>query len=172
MANRSEFNRDMGAYLRQRRSSDYNNPLDSARTYVKGFFAKKEEPKEEMPLDIPQEQVEAVIAQSKVKTRSIQKVSVSARPVAQVMQGTPAQEPKQHKVSIMKWFGSKTQEDDYEQVAVAPAQPAIDEDVREVLKITFKWLKMMDQETVEEIKSSTDFEKYKKVLDKYGLIKK
>ncbi len=68
----------------------------------------------------------------------------------------------------MGWF-SRKKEDDFEEVA---AQPAVDEDVKEVLKITFKWLKQMDPEQIEQIKRSPDFEKYKAVLDKYGLIKK
>jgi hypothetical protein len=70
----------------------------------------------------------------------------------------------------MGWF-SRKQDDEYE-IETVPAQPALDADVREVLKITFKWLKMMDHDTVDEIKRSPDFEKYKAVLDKYGLIKK
>ena len=73
----------------------------------------------------------------------------------------------------MAWFNKNKKDDDYEVMETAPmAQPVLDEEVKEVLKITFKWLKQMDPDTVEEIKSSSDFEKYKKVLDKYGLIKK
>ncbi len=74
----------------------------------------------------------------------------------------------------MGWFSKKKEhDDDYDMAEAAmPAQPVLDEDTKEVLKITFKWLKMMPPETVEEIKNSPDFEKYKAVLGKYGLIKK
>ena len=76
----------------------------------------------------------------------------------------------------MGWLFNKKkeQDEDYDtmETVTMPAPGALDEDVKEVLKITFKWLKQMDPDQVEEIKSSSDFEKYKKVLDKYGLIKK
>jgi hypothetical protein len=159
MARNDEFNRDMDNYLRGRRVTKRTNPLLAARNYFSTLFSVKQQKKEEMPLDIPQEQVQAVLAQSAAPQKTTPRQT----------QYTPAQKPK---VNTMGWF-SKKKEEDYEMVETAPAaQPAMDEEVKEVLKITFKWLKMMDPETIDEIKRSPDFEKYKRVLDKYGLIKK
>jgi hypothetical protein len=165
MARSDDFNRDMEGYLRQRRVINRTNPLMAARNYFKDLFSREE--KQEVPLDIPQEQIDAVIAQNSTK-KGIR--NAPAQPVTAIRQKQPVEQPKQ--VNNMGWFGKKRQEDDdYEMVETAkPAQ--LDEDVKEVLKITFKWLKQMDPETVEEIKASSDFQKYKAVLDKYGLIKK
>lgn len=157
---KAEFNKEMGHYLRDRGYYKRTNPFLAAKRFLLGLLPK--EKKEELPLDIPPEQVDAVISASTVKTTVKRRAEKPVRKVA------PAKQPKKEKVGIMKWFGSK----DEEEYEVVQTQPAVDEDVKEVLKITFKWLKRLDQETVEEFKSSSDFEKYKAVLDKYGLIKK
>jgi hypothetical protein len=170
MARHDEFNRDMGQYLRQRKVVEHTNPLLAARNYFKTLLnrpTRKQE--EEKPLDIPPEQVQAVIQQNSVRpVNGLRKPITKTTPVAR----PAAVQPQPTKVNKMGWF-SKRKEDEYETFeTAAPAQQAIDEDVKEVLKITFKWLKMMDPETIDEIKASKDFEKYKAVLDKYGLIKK
>ena len=166
-----EFNREMGGYLRERGVFKKTNPLAATRRYIQGLIPKKKKQEDEMPLDIPPEQVEQVIAQDGIKTGMPRRLPAKQAAKPTVVAIAP-QETKKQKVGIMKWFSSsKEQEDDYETVQ-QPAQPVIDEDVKEVLKITFKWLKQMDPETVDEIKASEDFEKYKKVLDKYGLIKR
>jgi len=74
----------------------------------------------------------------------------------------------------MGWlFNKRNEEEEYDTMETVQVQePVLDEDVKEVLKITFKWLKQMDPDQVEDIKNSADFDKYKRVLDKYGLIKK
>ena len=170
---REEFNRDMGDYLRRRNVIKRTNPLAAAHNFfTKSFSFKIKEDKEELPLDIPQEQIEAVLAQDAIKQ------STSKRPLAGKPQVVtlPTQPQKTQEKKPMGWLFNKKkeQDEDYDtmETVTMPAPGALDEDVKEVLKITFKWLKQMDPDQVEEIKSSSDFEKYKKVLDKYGLIKK
>jgi len=51
-------------------------------------------------------------------------------------------------------------------------EPALDEDVVEVLKITHKWIEQLTPAKKRSFKASKDFQKYKDILDKYGLIKK
>lgn len=168
MARSQEFNREMDMYLRQRKVIQRTNPLLSARNYFRQMFVSKPKKQEqEMPLDIPPEQVQAVLQQAAVKP--VPRTTVR-QPVRQSTAQPSAPQTKP-KVKSMGWFGKK-KEDDYETIETAPAQPVLDEEVKEVLKITFKWLKQMDPEQIEEIKASPDFEKYKRVLDKYGLIKK
>lgn len=155
---RSDFNQDMGAYLRKRRGSSGRNPLIAARSFFTkafGFGKRKQKQEEELPLDIPQEHVEAVLKGHK------------APPLTPTQSTTTT--PRKN---TMGWFSKKTEDEDYDMMESAAAQPVLDDDVKEVLKITFKWLKQMDPDVVEEIKASQDFEKYKAVLDKYGLIKK
>jgi hypothetical protein len=163
MPRNDEFNREMDGYLRSRRVIKRTNPFLSARNYFKTFLSAKPQRQEQPLEDIPQEHVQAVLAGKRVQTTTPQTRS------------TPTQARQQPKVNNMGWFTKKRQDDDYEMMEGATqttAQPVLDEEVKDVLKITFKWLKMMDPETIDEIKRSPDFEKYKKVLDKYGLIKK
>lgn len=54
-----------------------------------------------------------------------------------------------------------------EEMTTAPE----DDEVKEVLRITVKWLKMLPPEDIEEVKSSNDFVRYKELLKKYNLIK-
>jgi hypothetical protein len=153
---RSDFNQDMGQYLRKRKVMGAGNPLAAAkRFFSKTFgFGQKAKQQEELPLDIPQEHVNAVL-----KGESAPAL-------------TPTRSTTTPRKNTMGWFSKKTEDEDYDMMDAGPAQPVLDEDVKEVLKITFKWLKQMDPDVVEDIKASPDFEKYKAVLDKYGLIKK
>lgn len=50
--------------------------------------------------------------------------------------------------------------------------PVIDEDVKEVLKILHLWLEKLPNQDLRAFRVSNDFEKYKAVLEKYGLVKK
>lgn len=50
--------------------------------------------------------------------------------------------------------------------------PVMDEEMRETLKLLHKWLEKLDPDVMNQFKRSTDFEQYKLMLDKYGLIKK
>lgn len=45
------------------------------------------------------------------------------------------------------------------------------EDIKEVIKITHRWLEELPPEVIERFKRSSDFEKYKQVLKKLGMIK-
>jgi len=51
-------------------------------------------------------------------------------------------------------------------------EPVVPSDVSEVLKITYSWLEKLPARQKKAFKESDDFEKYKEVLTKYGLVKK
>lgn len=51
-------------------------------------------------------------------------------------------------------------------------EPAIGEDIAEVFKILHKWLEQLTPAKKRSFKASSDFQKYKEVLTKYGLVKK
>ena len=50
--------------------------------------------------------------------------------------------------------------------------PAIDTDVKDVLKVMHKWLERLPSNDMNQFKRSEDFEQYKTILEKYDLIKK
>lgn len=50
-------------------------------------------------------------------------------------------------------------------------EPVLDQDVIEVIKIGHKWLNELPPGAKRRFKSSDDFQKYKEVLEKYGLVK-
>ena len=51
-------------------------------------------------------------------------------------------------------------------------QGAVDDDVKEMLRICVHWVNMLPSDKIQDIKRSDDFVKFKKLLDKYGLLKK
>ncbi|MBU1198215.1 MAG: hypothetical protein KKF46_07390 [Nanoarchaeota archaeon] len=51
-------------------------------------------------------------------------------------------------------------------------EPALDEDVVEVLKAMHKWIEQLTPAKKRSFKASKDFQLYKAVLEKYGLIRK
>jgi len=50
-------------------------------------------------------------------------------------------------------------------------EPALDEEVIELIKIAHKWLNELTPGKKRSFKASNDFKKYKEVLEKYGLVK-
>jgi hypothetical protein len=58
------------------------------------------------------------------------------------------------------------QSDEYEK-----EEPVLDQEVIEVIKIAHKWLGELTPGKKRSFKASADFQKYKEVLEKYGLVK-
>ena len=50
-------------------------------------------------------------------------------------------------------------------------EPVLDQEVIEVIKIAHKWLGELTPGKKRSFKASADFQKYKEVLEKYGLVK-
>lgn len=50
--------------------------------------------------------------------------------------------------------------------------PQLDEDVKEVLRIIHSWLNRLPKRVRDDFKKSNDFQKYRKLLEKYSLAKK
>ncbi|MBN2142397.1 hypothetical protein JW711_03635 [Candidatus Woesearchaeota archaeon] len=72
-------------------------------------------------------------------------------------------------------FGGREQPDDVEvgmPEEVEPEAEPITPEVKEVLRISGKWLNRLDKKAKAEFRESNDFEKYKFYLDKWGLTKK
>ncbi|MBN1646081.1 hypothetical protein JW868_03525 [Candidatus Woesearchaeota archaeon] len=64
----------------------------------------------------------------------------------------------------------KKQEFDEDEI-IHESIPELDEDIKEILKITFRWIEQLPKTKLKQFKESEDFEKYKLILMKYGLVK-
>jgi len=74
-----------------------------------------------------------------------------------------------------KIFGGSRKEELYEEAeieVVEQEQAALNEEVKETLKIVHKWLEQLPPEKLERFKRSPDFARYKELLRNLGLIKK
>jgi hypothetical protein len=93
-------------------------------------------------------------------------------PVAQEVaaEPMPAEEPSAEpkKGFWSSWFSGKADE---EPVAEQPIEPVVDEDLRELARITLGFIKMADTDARSRIKSSEDFEKFKEILKRRQVIK-
>jgi len=78
---------------------------------------------------------------------------------------------------LKKFFGSinifkRKRMETVEVDAEYQEEPALDQDVVDVLKVTHKWIDQLSPAKKRSFKASNDFKKYKGVLEKYGLVKK
>ena len=74
----------------------------------------------------------------------------------------------------LRFFGGPGRidpKDDFKDYLEEEIKPVIDEDVKEVLKVTHAWLEKLTVRHKKAFKESKDFEKYKEILLKYGLVK-
>lgn len=71
---------------------------------------------------------------------------------------------------ILPGIEDDIREEEFETVA-SSEQFELPDDLKEALKIQNKWLKKLDPEIISEFKSSEDYDNYKIILQKYGLIK-
>ena len=116
-----------------------------------GWFSKKNAPAEaasEATTEAPVEEMPGPAA------------SVNAEP-------EPASEAAPKKGFFSKWFGKEEQAPAEELVQ----EPEVDEDLREVARITLSFIKMADTDARARMKSSPDFEKFKEILKRRQVIK-
>ena len=73
------------------------------------------------------------------------------------------------KVNFLK--SKRMAPDQPEQEEREDEEPVLDQDVIEVIKIGHRWLNELPPGKKRSFKASDDFQKYKAVLEKYGLVK-
>ncbi|MBW2991113.1 hypothetical protein KY348_05420 [Candidatus Woesearchaeota archaeon] len=73
------------------------------------------------------------------------------------------------KINIFKRRRMKTVDVSAEELGEGPM---LDEDIVETFKIIHKWLEQLPPAKKRSFKASSDFQKYKEVLEKYGLVRK
>ena len=158
-----DFNRELGSYLRQRKTAGDGFFSKMRKKMPKVSFAKEEEEKV-VPDSVPKEHVDMVLRGERVP------------------QPEPEEEfePVKKKPFWHRWFF--VVEEVYQEEPVAEdvdmtvlerkPQGRVDDDVKEMLRTCVKWVNMLPPEKIQEIKRSDDFVEFKRLLDKYGLIKK
>ncbi len=78
------------------------------------------------------------------------------------------EEPKKKK----GFFGFLKKKEEAPEEEEGPEAFVLDDDVKDVLKLSLKWIEQLPPSKLREFKSSPDFEKYKGVLLKYNVAKK
>ena len=78
-----------------------------------------------------------------------------------------------------RWFGRKKKEPTSEEIAALTAstvhkeeEPTLPEDAKEAIRTLHRWLEKLPTKRLEEFKNSEDFQHYKEVLQKYGMVRK
>ncbi|MEK6963971.1 MAG: hypothetical protein AABX70_06075 [Nanoarchaeota archaeon] len=76
-------------------------------------------------------------------------------------------------------FGKKQKEPSQEEIDALtanlpsePEEPTLPEDAKEAIRTLHRWLEQLPQKRLEEFKNSEDFQHYKEVLQKYGMVRK
>lgn len=165
-----DFNRDMDRYLtnRQARKSWGSNVFGLFNS--NGSFA----PKKKDDSDIPIERIEKM-EEIKQKETEIKEIEGDIQELEEV---EAEDEVKKEAVlsrmfSKLKNFFGPGKDDDFDDAQEEKAAEALplDEEIKEVLKLTHKWITKLPPEELHAFRTSPDFEKYKTVLKKYGLIK-
>jgi len=136
-----DFNRDLDKYLNQRRRED------GAVQEVEVI----DEPKDDI-IDVA-EQMDELDAQDEVMEQRESVIIGFFRKIGLVGE-------------------NEVEEDIDPQVEVVETtEPVLDEDIKMVLKMSYTWLSYLPRNKFERFKESEEFEIYKDVLQKYGLVK-
>ena len=155
----TEFNRQMGAYIRERKKEK------SVFSRIKPRVTVVDDDKPEPPLEVSREHVDAVLRGERLVEEDDFEESRVERPrfwkrvFGWISLGDEVASPVQDDVDVGEIVNEKP-------------RSAVDADVKEMLRICVHWVNMLPPEQLQDIKRSDDFDKFKRLLDKYGLIKK
>jgi hypothetical protein len=169
-----EFNRQMGSYLKERKGQPRGlwKRVKDLVPSVKIVDEDKE--REQAPSDeVPVEQVEAVLrGESLPKDEEEDDEEAFAEYDEVPSEGFFARLSR-------KVFGSYEKHEllhDEEEVDVAVIteyqKPAVDRDVKEMLRSCVRWINRLPPEDIQAIKREDEYREFKRLLEKYGLIKK
>ncbi len=170
-----EFNRQMGSYLRERKSGDgLWKRLKDKLPSVTIVDDEEEQPAAPAREEVPVEQVEAVM-----RGESLPEEESDEEEFAEY------EEMEESSKSFFErlrefLFGSYEKHEllhDEEDVDVAviterAEQPRVDEDVKEMLRVCIKWINRLPADEIQAIKREDEYREFKRLLEKYGLLKK
>jgi len=176
------FNKDLDKYLRQRKDSKLSlrfgrkkNSDEPQPSFWDRFFKKNEEkqiPSEDLT-DEERERLEAM----EDEIESVKELE-SADPEHAEIYEEARESMLERFFQSLRLFKHKHQlEDEEEQVLEAEEhieeeKQQVDEDMKEVLKITHRWLEKLSKRNKEAFRESEDYEKYTDILVKHGLARR
>jgi len=162
-----DFNKDMGSYLRERKTAGEGFFSKVKKKMPKVSFSDKEEERV-VPDSVPREHVEMVLRGERVPQPepeedfepAVRKKMPFWRRWFVVVEEAPIERFRDEDVDMTVL--------DRKEVP----KGRVDEDVKEMLRTCVKWVNMLPPEKIQDIKRSDEFVEFKRLLDKYGLIKK
>ncbi|MFH1649190.1 MAG: hypothetical protein ABIA93_01435 [Candidatus Woesearchaeota archaeon] len=169
------FNRDMGSYIRTRRRRDISNQFKAGPVQV-------DEPKREgqgfLSLIGMGQRKEAVIREDPDDLTPEEKTKFASMKSSGFSR-TPAEDEeiddmyrKMPRIGFFDKLGEMFRTKDEEIPVVEIPQQEVDEDLKVLLKQMLVWLDQLSPAKKRMFKASEDFKLYKKVLEKYELVKK
>ena len=171
---KSDFNRDMDRYISKRKK-----PLG----YSFGFSIKRKKSVTESPEEKVYGEgkpgMSRLFSRKRVEERpmDVEKYEELEEELEDIeKKKLSPEETEMRKEGVMKrffkFFSIGEKEVEEEMVDEEIAAPEIADDVKEVLKLSLKWIEMLPSHKLRDFKGSPDFEKYKEVLLKYNVARK
>lgn len=166
---KTDFNRELVSYIRKKKSKakkKYSPKAKEADVYYQEqkpslwnkLFTKRMEAK------MPREKV----AEIKEIEEEIEETDQEIKEAEEIEKTAEIRKERLFSRLFRKMKGADKEKPEFPE---EEAMPQLDEDVKDILKITFNWINKLPKAKLQEFKSSEDFEKYKVILMKYGLVK-
>lgn len=163
-----EFNRQMGSYLRERKSGE--GLWDRLKALLPSIEITSDEQEEQPePEEVPVEQVEAVMRGESVEPEEDEDEFAQYDEIPD----------KSFFERLSEWvFGSYERdellhEDDVDVAVIErDVKPEVDRDVKEMLRVCVQWINRLPPEEIQAIKREDEYREFKSLLEKYGLLKK
>ena len=178
-----DFNRDMNSYLKKRKDSG-----SRLRNVFKGVpkvqIVNDDEPAP--PENVPLEQVQAVMRGEKVRPQqaTVQEtvfVTEEVRTETTASYDDFSDEPRTGfwtrlwaSISMPKEqvVGLEEEDVDFTELTREKGKDEIDGDVKDMLKICVRWINKLPADEIQEIRRGDEYQEFKRLLEKYGLLKK
>lgn len=168
-----EFNRQMGSYLRDRKDEEgFWARVKKKLPSVKVVDDEKEPV--QAPDEVPVEQVEAVMrGESLPKQEPDEDDEGSFEEYEDIpSEGFFERLSKRLFGSFEKSELLHEEEVDVAVVTEYQPKPEVDDDVKAMLRSCVRWINRLPPEDIQAIKREDEYREFKRLLDKYGLIKK
>ncbi len=171
-----DFNREMDEYLSERRKgsksgffSETTRGGEKDSWFSKVFSSKKSREEVEVPESLAEEGEEIEVVEEEIEPEDTEEDKTP-----------PEEEPEPVRESLLSKFLKKlgfgknlhrVEEERIEAEAQQEKNEEFRKDFREFAKIAHKWVEKLPSEKKKEFKRKEEFQKYKEILEKHGLLK-
>lgn len=176
-----EFNRQMDSYLKDRKEDGGFWKRMKQKIPSVSIIDEEKEQEQAPPDEVPVEQVQAVMrGESVARPEDEPEVSYTDSDDAFEEYDEVPTEGFFARLA-KKLFGSYEKREllhDEDDVDISPitdyaaSKPEVDDDVKEMLRVCVKWVNRLPPEDIQAIKRQDEYRDFKRLLDKYNLIKK